>query len=346
MSGIPTHKAELKYVSPKKLEFDPDNPRFAGQFEGKTQEQIQTGIFGAPHFAGELVDSFIENGFIDYEPLIVKEIGNKFLVIEGNRRLAAVKHILDDPAVEEDKKADLLNIPVLVFSKQAIDEEKTATRVYLGIRHLLGFREWPPLAKAKFLEGEIQKLHGDLDRVLREVGLTKQQAKRFLVPYRLLTNARITLPPAEDFWVLGEALNRTGVKDFLQLEVNSPTLEIVAYKKDHLGLLLDDLYGPKKASGRDRAGRKIGDTRDISTLAKVLSSPTARNFLHNGKSLKEATIYVDSKEESVERLIHITSEMKLLLKKLVPADPAGPAKTLMETFAALQKAVTAFKKHA
>src|SRR6476661_263016 len=82
--------AELKFVEPSKLEFDPDNPRFGGRAGSKSQPEIQKLLFGSPYYASELVDSLVENGFISYEPLVVRKNGSKFVVIEGNRRLAAV----------------------------------------------------------------------------------------------------------------------------------------------------------------------------------------------------------------------------------------------------------------
>ncbi len=84
----------VEYVSPDLLDFDPENPRFATKMTGKSQGQIQKQIYGEPYFAVELVDSFLENGFIDFEPLVVKRGGQgRFVVIEGNRRLAAIKEI-------------------------------------------------------------------------------------------------------------------------------------------------------------------------------------------------------------------------------------------------------------
>ena len=40
-------------------------------------------------------------------------------------------------------------------------DEKKHIRAYLGVRHLLGIREWPPLAKAQFLEREAKNVGSD-----------------------------------------------------------------------------------------------------------------------------------------------------------------------------------------
>jgi len=331
----------LRYVSPDELEFDPENPRFAGQLTGKTQDEIQKHIFGEPHYASELVDSFLENGYIDYEPLVVKRKKNKFVVVEGNRRFAAIRNIRSHPDQSQGRKSDLERIPVLVFPDKPDLQQQNEMRVYLGVRHLLGFRQWPPISKALFLERE-SKTSGGLDRVIKETRLTKAQVRRFLVPYRLLESASVTLPNGEDFWVLGEALQRAGVKKFLQLEVDPKSLHIIGYDKKNLTLLLNDLYGPKKGAERVASARVVFDTRDLSRLSRVLESEKASTVLHGGKSLEEAEIYVDTREESLSRLSKVTKALGLLLKKLVPGSKDPDGAKLLQLFKQFETAVKAF----
>jgi hypothetical protein len=141
-------ETKLEYVSPDLLDFDPDNPRFAGRFRGYTPDQIQKEISKEPFYALELVDSLVQNGFIDYEPLVVKRHDNRFTVIEGNRRLAAIREIRAHPDRYAGRKSDLNEIPVLIFPERPDEQQRNEMRVYLGVRHLLGFRDWPPLSKA------------------------------------------------------------------------------------------------------------------------------------------------------------------------------------------------------
>ncbi len=160
-------KAKLQRVSPDLLDFDPSNPRFAGSLKSRDPDEIQKELFGEPYYAGALVDSLVENGFIDYEPLVVKHSGDRFVVVEGNRRLAAIKEIRANLDKYPNRKSDLDKIPVLVFPDKSDGQQQEEMRVYLGVRHLLGFREWPPFSKAQFLENE-SKADGGLDRILKE----------------------------------------------------------------------------------------------------------------------------------------------------------------------------------
>jgi len=236
MSNTLEVNPQMERVQQASLDFDPNNPRFGGLMSKCSPEEIQKALFQSPYYASELVDSLLKNGFIDYEPLVVKRHGMRFTVVEGNRRLAAIREILAHPEQYKGKTDDLNEIPVLVFPDKPDEQQQNEMRVYLGVRHLLGFREWPPLSKALFLEHE-SKQPGGLDRVFQETQLKKTDARRFLVPYRLLKHADVDLRKI-DFWVLGEALGRTGIKKFLQVDIDSKTLEIRSYSKKNLNLLL------------------------------------------------------------------------------------------------------------
>jgi len=309
------YRTDLQYLSVDLLDFDSTNPRFGGLMDRKSQEHIQQEMMKEPYYAFELVDSFLKNGFIDYEPLVVKRVADRYLVIEGNRRLAAIREILGHQDRYKGRIEDLKTIPALVFPERPDKEQQSEMRIYLGVRHLIGFREWPSLSKARFLD-RLSQDEGGLDRVLKELRITKTQVRRFLVPYRLLKTAQIAIPKGEDFWMLGEALSRSGIKSFLQLEVDD-SLKVADYNKKRLNLLLDYIYGPKKSIGeRDADARVVTDTRDLSRLASVLDSEKASSVLFAGKSLEEAEIQVDTREESLNRLAKMRKDIAVIVKKL------------------------------
>lgn len=335
-------ETKLEYIDQQLLDFDPNNPRFGGSMENRKPEEIQKALFEAPYFASELVDSFLKNGFIDYEPLVVRRKGQRFTVIEGNRRLAAIREILANPNCYKGKTDDLKSIPALVFPDKPDDEQKSEMRVYLGIRHLNPIREWPSLSKAVYLDRACKE-PGGLDRALEETQLKRADARRFLVPYRLLKYVDAKLPEGLDFWMLGEALSRTGIKKFLQLEIDSKTLEIQNCDKKSADLLLNYLYGPThKGGSRDVSKRVVDDTRDLSRLGRVLGSEKATAELRLGKTLEEAEIFVDTREESIERLVKATKELGVLIKKLLTKNKGEAGTRLRRAYEEFKAAVTAF----
>jgi hypothetical protein len=337
-------KATLEYLDIDLLDFDPSNPRFGGSMSDKSPEQIQKALTEDPYFALELVDSLLENGFIDYEPLVVKKKGARYTVVEGNRRLAAIKEILSNPQKYIGRIEDLKHIPALVFPDKPDEQQSSEMRVYLGVRHLIGFREWPPLSKAAFLD-HLSTGKGGLKTVLEELQFSKSNAKRLLLPFRLLKRARMGIPKDEDFWTLGEALSRKGVKEFLELEVDNTSLEITSYSKQRLSDLLDMIYGKRgSGSGRDPKTRVVSETRELSRLANVLNSEKATRVLLSGKSLAESEIYVDTIDESKKRLQKIMKDLNAVLKKVLERDTSSEAKDVKKSHAEFDNAVKAFVK--
>lgn len=320
-------KTEFTEVNVDDLLFDPGNPRFGGK-SGKyslaeienQQEKIQKTLEGDPHYALRLLESFRKNGFIRYEPLVVRRMGTKYVVIEGNRRLAAVRHILKNPS--SVFPADLINkfktIPVLLFHQAEDQSHIQDMRVYLGVRHLFGFKDWPAESKAIFLDEQI-KSSADLERTVDELGIKKSAVRRYLVPYRMIRKAKQHLRGISDqeFWILGEALTRSAIPEYIELEVNPDTLEVEKFNLPKLRKLIDFLYGEMRADGnRNFLTRKVTDTRESSDLAKVLSDSRAAARLERGSSLDEALLSVQTPSENIKRFRKQLRELAVVVRSI------------------------------
>src|SRR5208282_2420206 len=86
----------IQYTSLDKLYLDPENPRLGREHTGKDVKQSRVLDLMKDWALEELAVSFLESGFWPQEALIcIKEtVGKKknaLLVVEGNRRLAALK---------------------------------------------------------------------------------------------------------------------------------------------------------------------------------------------------------------------------------------------------------------
>ncbi len=349
MAKADEHRPEFTYVSPEKLRFDPTNPRFGGVGRDKSQQDIQDLLEREPHFARELVDSFLENGFIDYEPLVVRRDGDNFVVVEGNRRLAALRHILTNRQEYEKKSTridDLLQIPVLVFPEATGTQEEKEQRVYLGVRHLFGFREWPAESKARFLDTNIRSA-ADLARTMRELNIKKAEIRRYLVPYRLRREARTLWEPYknQDFWVLGEGLSRTGIREYVEIDVDSESLKVESFNEKRLKNLLHFIYGVPE-SGK-LVNRRIRETRDLSTLGRVLQSKRASATLERGGLLEEAALFIESQEESLSRLRRLVNELKVLLRGVLARNRRQQGVTvILSRFEVFERSVKKFIRDA
>ncbi len=300
------------------LDFDPNNPRFGGGTHSMSQEQLQQLLEKAPHYAREVVPSLVENGFIPYEPLVVREEGDRYVVIEGNRRLAAVRYIINNPSEFSDEvRKKFRRLPALVFPSTATDAgHDDAVRVYLGVHHLFGFREWPPESKAKFLDQNI-KTKKDLQKLAREIGIQINEFERYLIPYRLRKHAHKSVGSValKDFWTLAEAMNRADIKEYINLETDDKTLEVLNYDARKLKFLLGFLYGT------DGIEKRIEETRQIKILAKVLGSKKAAEALEKGATLEVAMLYAQPKQKTS---LDLAEKLENLLKRILKLRPKEP----------------------
>jgi hypothetical protein len=72
---------------------------------------------------------------------------NRYVVIEGNRRLAAIKSLLEDHKngeadLTEVVQASIREIPVLVIDEPELAKREHFARVLQGVRHLSSIRPW------------------------------------------------------------------------------------------------------------------------------------------------------------------------------------------------------------
>ena len=146
---------QIKPVKVSDLAFDLKNPRLPEFNLGNNPTEAEViRILWEAMDVKELVLSIAASGFFQHEPLIVAQEDGKNIVIEGNRRLAAAKVLLE-PAIAEDLEADAPDITEP--AKEALRElpaisstRKDAWR-YLGFKHVNGPAKWSSYAKSRYI---------------------------------------------------------------------------------------------------------------------------------------------------------------------------------------------------
>lgn len=305
------------------LLFDEKNPRIAERLGPRpTQNQIRDVLTGEME-ARELVPSFMANGYLPYEPLIVRpQRHGKYVVLEGNRRLAALRSMRDsDDEVEKSAfgKLGLKNVPCLIFHG---DEKQEVA--YLGLRHLSKTKDWSAAAKAAFVE---RVLHDgvSLAEAGRLTNTTRSALRLLLLVRRLFERAGelgIDLPSSTAegeiaFWQLGDAVRRTNTKLYLELVERDNALEQPDINEERFERLVGWIYGNAKT----RQTKVIQSIRDIPALDRCLGHPNSTGALEEGKSVDEAeeellaagakvTTHLGRAKSSVQRAIGALSDVE------------------------------------
>ena len=158
-SGLPG----VRHVPVTNLLLDGDNPRLPERLRRASPSDLVKFLY-EEGVLEELAQSYLDNGFFQHEPLIVLPTGEqgKYTVVEGNRRLAALKILHGAPEAGDirflgidpprEQLGPLKEIPCFPVSGR--DE----IHAYIGFRHIGGLKTWPPEAKARYLIAEVWKL--------------------------------------------------------------------------------------------------------------------------------------------------------------------------------------------
>lgn len=256
--------------------------------------------------------SISTQGYFPGEPLLVCPSSNsnttKYEVLEGNRRLAALKLLLN-PQLAPIKKETISQIAQEAeFKPERVPVVKYNNRdevlLYLGYRHITGVDQWDSLAKARYLSQLRDKFNQySYDEVLRKlaklIGSRKDYVHKLLSGYRVFKNIEserfynISNLNEEnfEFSLLTTALSYTGIGDFVGVTNSKDEFTEAAIHKENLKDLSEWLF--KESEGRTR----IGESRNIRTLNEIVSSPKALEYFRNGKSLEEARLLTNEPNE-------------------------------------------------
>ncbi|WP_148289664.1 ParB N-terminal domain-containing protein [Ideonella sp. B508-1] len=198
---------ESQEIEPARLLLDPYNLRLLEQVRDSfdrmdvsllgqpaVQEKLQQLIVENPRYdVDALVKSISNNGFLRHERIVVaKYDGDKFLVLEGNRRLTAVRQIYEINGQSLTKmrarvRESLMTLPCLVLtgpvigrSKQHLDDYRRDAEVYIGMRHLMGTKDWDPASRYEFLSRLIFEEGWSVLQIAEHFGRKKSEVIRDL----------------------------------------------------------------------------------------------------------------------------------------------------------------------
>jgi len=167
MSVSSAYKLTSKSVATDRLLLDPNNPRLSLGWDtskkyppskivsAQLQSQVFQTILNGKHRVDKLIQSISTKGFVPgSQPVIVKQIKDQYLVLEGNRRTTAIRYLLERKSeINVDVRKSILSIPVQVFEyvpnrKYSEDE---VVDVLLGTIHVEGPESWGAMEKAYYI---------------------------------------------------------------------------------------------------------------------------------------------------------------------------------------------------
>ena len=288
----------IQYASLDELYLDPENPRLGREHTGKDVKQPRVLDLMKDWALEELAISFLESGFWPQEALIVVEeelYGKKRLVvIEGNRRLAALK--LLDAAYEgratsskwaevaKSKRPSKTLFSAIPYIQ--VDSKKDV-EAFLGFRHVTGIKEWRPAEKAEYIAHLIEERGMSYEEVTGKIGSRVPVVRQNYISYRLLLQMEdeeniSTENVEEKFSVLYLSLRTVGVQKYLDIDIKgSPRQVLRPVPKSKLKALANFvlwLFG----DGKKRP--IVRESRQVDSFGKILASKKALDYLERSDS--------------------------------------------------------------
>jgi hypothetical protein len=251
----------FEWVATTSLCLDAKNPRLAELSFGAhpTQDTLLRALW-ENMAVDELALSISASRYFSHEPLFVTEEEGELVVLEGNRRLAAVLLLLDPqlrrrlratdlPTISPSRAEELSRLPVIRTTRREIWQ-------YLGFKHVNGAAKWDSYAKAQYIVEVHDNFGVQLEQIAQQIGDKNRTVQRLYRAMMVIQQAeRAGVFHRENrykshfsFSHLYTSLDYEGFKRFLRL--SDATAESINPVPDdrlrELGELCRWLYGDKQ----------------------------------------------------------------------------------------------------
>ena len=313
---------------------DPLNPRLGRANSGPSVRQERIMELMRSWNLEELGVSFLENGFWPQEAVIVvkEELyspSEKLVVVEGNRRIAALKYLemassgtlgsrIWKQMIESTQPSEYLftRIPYIVA------DTRDDVRAFIGFRHVTGIKEWNPAEKAEYIAKMVDQ-GMTYESIRKQIGSQTPTVRRNYIAYRILLqidslDVDVSQVGIESrFSVLFLSLRETGVQQFLGININAtPTEAQIPVPAEQMKNLSDFV---RWLFGLNNQKPLFTDSRNVGDFARVLSNAEAVEYLRSSPSpsfdlaLQKAGI---EDEEIENQLKEASNQMELALSRV------------------------------
>lgn len=362
----PIDLTSVRDVAPGALYFDPENPRLTGQsFTVDDQTRI-LGYLWQDKEVGELVDSIANNGYWRQEVLFAAEENGKLVVVEGNRRLAAVKLLQSSSLCKQvGAKGVPTNLPDKVTGTYETLPVIVCCRVdlwmYMGFKHLNGPQEWDSIAKAEYIARVHEDFRVPLARVATTIGDRHETVKRLYYGLAVLRQAeKAGVFSKENAWGirfpyshLWTGLGYSSIKKFLGIKPGAKDgpKPVPSGNTEKLGELCVWLFGSKEPPRKPLVKSQNPDLRRLAEVLETKKGYAALHRMREGdeldaiwrysrgdetmlreslvaaeRALREANGYLPTGYTQENAELHRQGEAILLLAEAVCAHMAKAAK--------------------
>lgn len=240
----------------------------------------------------DLRESIIQNGFLEVDRIVVRPYEGEskqdlFVVVEGNRRTAALQGLI------EDYKSGLITLtPQLIEKAGSIsvvviqappDERKQVATALMGIRHVSGPKKWTGYQSAKLI-AELYRSGKSLTDIGALLGISSKDAGRRFRGYHAWKQMREdpvfgSRTETYHYALLLEFLTPHGAgRNWLRWSESKFLFESETARRRLYAAII-----PAKEGER----AEIGNPSDARAFQRALHEPVLRQLIEQGKPLHD-----------------------------------------------------------
>ncbi len=304
----------------EQLHLDPKNPRLPEDKRGADEGELLRFV-STEYAILRIARSIAGHGYFTSEPVIAVREEHRLVVVEGNRRLAAVKVLRSPELIERfalEPRDEWRGLARSESIPDAIPTIVVRTRAevapVLGYRHIAGIEPWDPWAKARFIAALVEDDGLPFEEIAELVGDDVSDVREHYRNLRIVRAGERLVPAGaerakKEFGAFTRAMNSPGLRKHIDatdaVDIRAHSGGVPRRRGPELKELLTWLYGDES---RDPI---IRDTREVTRLGKVVSTEEGLDAIRHGLSLDDAEMVSGgAKQRLMKRLTAAISNVR------------------------------------
>lgn len=274
----------------EQLLLDPNNYRFlddpdfvwadeARYHEESVQNRANQRLADSAGF-DDLKNSILTNGFLPVERIVVKKYphaDDRYLVIEGNRRVAALRRIKRDHDAGVVIAPEVLEVLERVPAVVLEGDDPKLQAALMGVRHVSGIKDWGPYQRARLVT-ELRDDQGlDAGEVSGRLAMSVQEVNRRYKAYKALEQ----MGKHEEF----EGSADPKLYDLFHELVSQPPLRddwlgwkdgTASFENEAEAAKFFDLITPTEVDGGGTKPAKVTTSSEVRALKDIMTNAEAK----------------------------------------------------------------------
>lgn len=248
----------------------------------------------------DLISSFKKNGILKLDPIQVKAIGDNYIVVEGNRRTAALKYLY-----EEYKRGNDVGILTEIDFKSIeiveTDGDEMQHLITMGLYHISGKKRWSPVNQAQLIHDLIYKYGQQEKDICDSLSISKHILRR-----SLRTLALIELYKKSDYGdqfetnkysIFEEIIKKIEMKSWLQWNDDELKPDNIENQDRLFSWISTEQVIERDEDGEEQTITKepiITKSHEIRDLSKFINDSKAIEKMEDSRSISQGFALSDS----------------------------------------------------